>query len=78
MHTFSSQLSLRVEKLSAELTDAAYRVALKHGIRDSFLEVELELWAAVRFVLIKEQSASPFSDLSHAGVGVRGHGSEAP
>jgi hypothetical protein len=41
----------RSEHLLARLTDAAYRVALKHGIRGAFLQVELELWSALREVL---------------------------
>jgi hypothetical protein len=31
----------------ARLTDAAYRVALDHGFMGSFVDVELDLWAAM-------------------------------
>jgi hypothetical protein len=34
--------------LPAELTDAAYRVALEHGFRGSFLDLRLDLWKALR------------------------------
>ena len=40
-----------VEELLAELTAAAYGVALRHGIKDSFVDVELEIWQALRAVL---------------------------
>jgi hypothetical protein len=32
----------------AELTSSAYGVALHHGFRGSFIDLELELWAALR------------------------------
>jgi hypothetical protein len=47
----SYQLHDTVEEFLAELTDAAYRVTLKHGVRGSFLHVELDLWTALRSVL---------------------------
>jgi hypothetical protein len=34
--------------LPAELTDAAYQVALEHGFRVSFLDLRLDLWKALR------------------------------
>ena len=34
--------------LPAELTDAAYQVALEHGFRGSFLDLRLDLWKALR------------------------------
>ena len=37
-----------LEALLAELTDAAYRSALKFGLRGSFLEMELGLYQAFR------------------------------
>lgn len=45
------------ERLLADLTDAAYRVALKHGIKGTFIDVELDLWAALRGVLAGESLA---------------------
>jgi hypothetical protein len=36
------------EEFLADLTDAVYHVALRHGIKGSFLEIELELWSALR------------------------------
>jgi hypothetical protein len=40
------------ELLSAELTDVAYRVILRHGVRGSFLELELGLYHAFCQVVI--------------------------
>jgi hypothetical protein len=34
--------------LPAELSDAAYQVALEHGFRGSFLDLRLDLWKALR------------------------------
>lgn len=39
------------EQFLAELTDAAYRVALRHGLKGSFIDIELDLWATLRSVL---------------------------
>jgi hypothetical protein len=36
------------EEHLARLTDAAYRVALQHGLTGSFLDLQLDLWAALR------------------------------
>ena len=37
----------RLECLAAELTLAAYRVALRTGTRGSWLDLELDLWKAM-------------------------------
>lgn len=39
------------EHLLAELAEAAYRVALRHGIKGPFIDVELDLWRELRAVL---------------------------
>jgi hypothetical protein len=44
------------EELLARLTAAAYSVALRHGLKGPFLEVELGLWRALRDVLSEELS----------------------
>jgi hypothetical protein len=33
-----------LDKFAAELTEAAYRVALRHGVNGSWLDLELDLW----------------------------------
>ena len=33
-----------LEDFAAQLTQAAYCVALRHGVKDSWLDVEIELW----------------------------------
>ena len=40
-----------VETFAAELTDAAYGVALKHGTKDGWLDMELALWNAMTQVV---------------------------
>jgi len=36
-----------IEEFVGRLTDAAYQVALRRGIRGSFLELELDLWRSL-------------------------------
>src|SRR5580693_5776677 len=36
-----------LDAFAAELSDAAYQIALRHGLPDSWVDLELELWAAV-------------------------------
>jgi len=36
------------DELLAELTDIAYRVLLRQGLRRPFVDVELELWDEIR------------------------------
>jgi hypothetical protein len=33
--------------LAAELSDAAYQIALRHGLADSWIDLELGLWRAL-------------------------------
>ena len=40
-----------VEAFAAELTDAAYGVALRHGTADGWLDMELALWNAMTEVV---------------------------
>ena len=47
------------EELLARLTTAAYSVALRHGLRAPFLDVELALWRELRRVLADEPPAAP-------------------
>lgn len=42
---------LESEELLARLTRAAYEVALRRGFRGPFIDVELELWEALRSVV---------------------------
>ena len=37
-----------LENLAAGLTDAAYPVALRHGVAGSSIDLELDLWKALR------------------------------
>jgi hypothetical protein len=62
-----TSLQTDLEGLVAELTEAAYGVALRHGFRGTFVEVELGLWDAIRACQgrIEEfASASPPTGLS--------------
>ena len=37
----------RLEALVAKLTEAAYPVALRHGVQGSWVDLELDLWKAL-------------------------------
>jgi hypothetical protein len=43
------------EDFLAELTEAAYGVALRHGLKGPFINVELELWRELRAVLRRRE-----------------------
>jgi len=42
-----------LENLAAELTDAAYQLALRHGVRDKWHDLQLDLWGAMTQALAK-------------------------
>ena len=44
------------EELLARLTATAYSVALRHGLKGPFIDVELALWRALRDVLSEDLS----------------------
>jgi hypothetical protein len=50
---------LLTEELLARLTDAAYRVALRRGVRGPFIDLELELWRALRAAAGGDGRSSP-------------------
>ena len=53
-----------LESVAAELTSAAYAVALRHGVEDKWLELELELWEALKEMVKKRGQGPPhFSDV---------------
>jgi len=45
------------EELLAELTDAAYRSALRQGLQGAFIDAELALWRELRPVLKRRWDA---------------------
>jgi hypothetical protein len=47
------------EDLLAELAATAYGVALRHGIKGPFIDVELELWRELRVVLNRHEEMEP-------------------
>ena len=47
------------EMLLAELTEAAYRVALRQGLKEPFVDVQMRLWRELRHVLLRRKEAIP-------------------
>jgi hypothetical protein len=43
-HTTQSAEDVLLDAFAAELTDAAYPIALKYGVLGSSLDLELEIW----------------------------------
>jgi len=48
------------EEFLAELAAAAYNVALRHGIKGPFIDVELDLWRELRVVLDRHEEDGPW------------------
>ena len=47
-----------LENFAAKLTDAAYRVALQRGVGDKWLDLQLDLWGALKQT-VENHSRSP-------------------
>jgi len=48
-----------VEAFAARLASAAYAVALRHGVRGSFADLELDLWRELREVVLRAAGERP-------------------
>ncbi|HEV8070392.1 MAG TPA: hypothetical protein VGP76_21945 [Planctomycetaceae bacterium] len=46
-HASSTQEETSLDTFAAELTETAYPIALKYGVRGSSLDLQLEIWKAV-------------------------------
>ncbi|HTU20500.1 MAG TPA: hypothetical protein VMG10_20720 [Gemmataceae bacterium] len=55
MRTATARSTPPTEDLLAELTQVAYGVVLRHGIKGPFIDVELELWRELRRVLNRRE-----------------------
>jgi hypothetical protein len=47
--------NVTLESVAADLTDVVYRVALRHGLGDGWLELQLDLWRALSEALEKRR-----------------------
>ena len=48
-----------MENLAADLTDVAYQVALRHGVGDKWLELQLDLWGELTEAIEKRFHLNP-------------------
>lgn len=55
----SAETDSAFEEFLAELTDAAYRAALRQGLQGAFIDTELALWRELRPVLTTRWNAMP-------------------
>jgi hypothetical protein len=44
-----------LENIAAEFTSAVYAVALRHGVEEKWLDLQLELWEALKETVKKRQ-----------------------
>ena len=58
-HSASWNRDTLLENFAAEVTSAAYAVALRHGVEDKWLELELELWKALKETVKKWEQGPP-------------------
>jgi hypothetical protein len=63
-----------VERLTAELTETAYVVALQHGRADSWVDLELGLWRALQKTVHQWLPEDIGGQTAEAGSGSRGEG----
>jgi len=54
-HGISSKRDSLLDHFAAELTSAAYAVALRHGVEDQWLDLELELWETLKEMVKKRK-----------------------
>jgi hypothetical protein len=63
-HSASWNQNTLLENFAAEITSAAYAVALRRGVEDKWLDLELELWEALKKTVKTWEHAPPhFSDV---------------
>ncbi len=62
-----------LENFAAEVTSAAYAVALRHGVEDKWLDLQLDLWEALRETVKKwdQGSARPLTPTPDRNAGGR-------
>ena len=65
-----------LDNFAAELTRAAYYVALRHGTAGTWLDLELDLWRALADT-VKQQFASGRTAARSESLGRLGHGRDA-
>jgi hypothetical protein len=68
-HSSSWKRETLLENFAAEATSAAYAVALRHGVEDRWLDLQLELWEALKETVKKwEQGPAHFSDVPLSAI----------
>jgi hypothetical protein len=68
-----------LEDFAAEVTSAAYAVALRHGAEDKWLDLELELWEALKETVKKWEKGPPhFSEGPFVWCEPDGRGRDQP
>jgi hypothetical protein len=58
-HSASWNRDTLLENFAAEVTSAAYAVALRHGVEDKWLDLQLELWEALKKTVKKWEQGPP-------------------
>jgi hypothetical protein len=58
-HDAACSRDTRLENFTADLTDVAYRVAVRHGVGDKWLDLQLDLWRVLTDAIEKRSSLHP-------------------
>jgi hypothetical protein len=62
IHDPARDRDTRLENLAAELTSAAYPLALRRGLKDSWIKMELGLWRALAETVKKWARQRPLAE----------------
>jgi hypothetical protein len=57
--TVVAEMDRMLETLAAELTAAVYPIALRHGVRGKWLDLELDLWRVLKETVKNWERKSP-------------------
>jgi len=62
-HAPERKRDLQLENFAANLTDAAYRVALQHGVGDRWIELQVNLWGAMTEAIEQRSGLQPLKSV---------------
>ena len=68
--TIGEQQTL-LEDFTADLTEAAYSAALRHGVGGSWVDLELDLWHVLADTVRKWKRELPGRDSNRTAIGAR-------
>jgi hypothetical protein len=61
----STDDEIRVDNITAQLTEAAYLVALRHGVEGLWIDLKLDLWESLADAIHKCRRELPRGSVGH-------------